>query len=375
MVDNVDDMFSLKKSSKISTNEFLKQQTEPIIRAQEIFKSSIEPHWNQIPQFGADIQTMAQKIEPLLKIQKNISDSVSLINGGIPGRIIFDPYKASLVSGAVLKLGQTLDTVQELTLKSGMLFKEANYNFIKNPVASALNFVTDNIALQQKSFITGLENIPKFNIESVQRLSGLASGSFGINSIALESIQESPFLFSKPVAFLPEIKDINAERISQLEEEVKTLKKGDTKIILSEVTKELEIILGDIDKSGSLLKKFKGACAVIGQNDDSLAQSAESMTRLMENFPFCLNKNHKLKTKTKNNIKEILANHLGVKYKNITDIKHPLIEQQYYFYDTFSQIRHGNENIYDSFEKDPAKYKALVLQAEGFLYQIIKYSS
>lgn len=355
--------------------EFLKQQTEPIIRAQEIFKGSIEPHWNQIQQFGIDVQTIGQKIEPLLKIQQNISDSVSLINSKISENTIFDPCKASLVSGAVSKLGQTLDTVQALTLKSGMLFGEANYNFIKEPVASALSFVTDNIALQQKSLIAELENIPRFNIESAQRLSGLANGFFGINSIALESIQESPFLFSKVATLLPEEKDINAERISRLEEEVKTLKKSEAEIILSEVTKELETILGDIDKSGFLVKKFKGARAVIGQNDDSLAQSAESMTRLMEKFPFYLNKNYKLKEKKENNIKAILVTHLGVKYKNTADIRHPLIEQQHYFYETFSQIRHGNEKIYDSFEKDPAKYKALVLQAEGFLYQIIKYSS
>jgi len=334
----------------------------PVIKAGEIFKQSVEPYWGQI-KVEDYTQTIGQKIEPLLEIQKNILDFVSLTNGKIS--TIVGPFYDT-----VSKLGQTLDAVQELTIKSGALFEKANYNFINEPVISALNFATDNIALQQKTIIGELGDISKFSSESVQKISELTKGSL-INNIALESIQESPFLFPQTTAILPE-KDLNTERISTLEKEIKILKKGKTKTIVSEITSELEGLLNNIDKSDSLVKMFRGACAVIGQNDDSLAQSAESMTRLMENFPSYLKKDDKFNGSKKRTIPEILAILLSIEYKNIKDIKHPLIEQQHYFYTTFSQIRHRNKEIYKSFEEDPAKYKALVLQAEGFLYQIIK---
>jgi len=374
MIDDSGGEFLSNRSSRFLTDEFLKQQTEPIIRAQEIFKNSIEPQWNQIKLVGADIQTIGQKIEPLLRIQQNISDSVSIINSRFPESIIFDPEKISLISGAAIRVGETLDVLQGLTLKSGLLSEKAKYNFIENPVASSLNFVTDDIAIQQKSIMYGLENLSAVDIKSAGRLADLANGSFGLSGIALESIQESPFLFSQPTTLLPEIRDVTSERISKLEEEIKALKREEVKIVSSEITKELESILRKIDGSGHLIKKFKGARAVIGQNDDSLAQSAESMTRLIEDFPLYLNKNYRLKGEKENDRKEILAIYLGIKYTKISDINHPLINMQHYFYDAFSQIRHGNKIIYDSFEKDPAKYQALVHQAEGFLYQVIKYN-
>jgi len=170
---------------------------------------------------------------------------------------------------------------------------------------------------------------------------------------------------------LPE-KDLNLERISKLEEEVEILKKNKEKTSVIEITKELEALLDNIDKSGTLVKMFKGGCAVIGKNDDSLAQSAESMTRLIEKFPSYLKKDDNLKGSKQKVTEQILAIHLSLKYKNIEDIKHPLIDQQHYLYETFSQIRHRNKEIYQSFEKDPAKYKALVLQAEAFLYLTLK---
>lgn len=329
-----------------------------IIKAEEIFKQSVEPYWGQIIQVGDTIQTIGQKIEPLLKIQSNISDSVSSIAGPI--------------GETVSRLGQTLNSVQELTAKSGSFLESAKYNFINEPVISALNFAADNIALQQKTIIGELGNIQVSNTESMQRILGLNTESL-VNSAALESIQESPFLFPQATTILPE-KDLNSERISKIEEEIKTLKKNRSEIIVGEITSELEDLLNNIDSSGSLAKMFAGGCSVIGQNDDSLAQSAESMTRLMEKFPFYLKKDYKSDgIKTEEAIKEILAIHLSVRYEKREEIKHPLIEQQNYFYTTFSQIRHRNQGIYKSFEEDLAKYKALVLQAEGFLYQIIKY--
>jgi hypothetical protein len=68
----------------------------------------------------------------------------------------------------------------------------------------------------------------------------------------------------------------------------------------------------------------------------------------------------------------MLTLYLKIEYSDIVDIKNNLIDQQHYYYETFSQIRHRNKEIYKKYKEDPFLYKALLLQAEGFIYHLLK---
>jgi hypothetical protein len=363
---------SIKKHYEIKlSNDFI-HLIEPITRARDEFKASVEPYLGTIQKLSDSAITIGQKIEPLLKIQQQLTDSAFSINAVMQKIPTIDSTRLSYLSEGAIQAGKSLQTIQDLTLKSSSLFREVNYDLLINPISSALSIAVDNVALQQKTILGDLDSIAKIGTIVSPRFNKWNNTLLEISDVALETLRESPYLFPDlKTTTIPVFKDPTTERIERLEDEVKDLKDKQEKDSIIKIDSEVEKLLSKIDDS--LSKMFKGAYAVINQNDDSLAQSAESMTRLLEKLPFCLVKNFESQENTKEKtIKEILAIHLSIKYDSVNNINHPLIDQQHYFYKTFSQIRHRNDKIYKEFEKDPARYKALLLQVEGFLYQLIK---
>lgn len=359
-----DDKYKIIGTQDIS-KDFL-HLAEPITRAGEEFRTLVEPHLGTIQRMSDSILTIGQKIEPLLKIQEQIAHSTSLINSMVQKIPTMDSARLSYISDGAIQAERSLKAIQDFTLKSSSLFNEANYDLLVNPISSTLSIAADNVALQQKTILGDLDSIAKIGTITSPRFNGWDSTSLKISDLALGTLEQSPYLFpnSLRATTIPSFKDPTTERIEKLEDEIKNLKEKKEKDIIVEINHEVENLLSAIDSS--LAKMFRGAYAVVNQNDDSLAQSAESMTRLLENLPAHLVKNLESQEKTKEGvIREVLAVHLS------SDINHPLITQQHYFYETFSKIRHRN-SIYKDFENDPARYKALLLQVEGFLYQLIK---
>lgn len=363
---------SIKKHHEIKASGSFVHLAGDIIKAQRVFKISVEPYLGTIKNISDSMITIGQRIEPLLKIQRQLTDSAYSISSVVQKIPTINLTQLSYISQGAIQAGKSLEAIQDLTLKSNSLFKEANYDLLVNPISSALNIAVDNVALQQKTILVDLDSITRLGSIASPKFNEWGSASLKINDVALGALKESPYLFpdirTTPVSIL---KDPATERIEKLEDEVRSIKNKKERNIIIEINHEVEELLSKID--GSLVKMFKGAYAVVNQNDDSLAQSAESMTRLLENLPSFLVKNFKPQDRTKEGaIKEMLAVHLLIKYDSVNDINHPLVTQQHYFYETFSQIRHRNNKVYTEFEKDPARYKALILQVEGFLYQLIK---
>lgn len=362
----------IKKYQEIKSSDAFIHLTDDITRAKEVFQTSVEPYLGTMRDMSASMITIGQKIEPLLRIQQQLTDSAFSINSVVQKIPTIDTTQFSYISEGALQAGRSLQAIQDLTLKSSSLFREANYDLLINPISSALSIAVDNVALQQRTILGDLDSITRLGSIVSPKFNQWDSASLRITDVALGALKESPYLFPDTRAIsIPIFRDPTTERIEKLEGEVQNLKEKKERSIILEVNHEVEGLLSEMDSS--LLKMFKGAYAVINQNDDSLAQSAESMTRLLEKLPFHLLKNFESKEKVKERIiKEILATHLSLKYDSLDDINHPLIAQQHYFYETFSQIRHRNDGVYIEFEKDPARYKALLLQVEGFLYQLIK---
>ncbi len=362
----------MDENNKIKYSNTFSHLAEDLIRSQKIFKTSVEPYLSTIQNMSNSVVTIGQKIEPLLKIQQQLTDSTYSINSIIQKTPTIDFNQFSYISEKTIQTKTSLEMIQDFALKSNSLFNATNYDFLINPISSTLNIAVDNVALQQKNILKDLDSIVKIGTIVSPKFNEWDSTSLKINNIALNALRESPYLFPSPrITTIPFSRDPTTERIEKLENEVKYLKNKKEKNIIIEINYEVEKLLLEIH--GPLSKMFKGAYEVIDQNDDSLAQSAESMTRLLENLPFHLVKEFKPKEKIKEKIiKEILAKHLSLESNSLDEINHPLITQQHQFYETFSQIRHRNNKIYSEFEKDPARYKALLIQVEGFLYQLIK---
>ncbi|MBS3904204.1 MAG: hypothetical protein KGZ39_02635 [Simkania sp.] len=368
--DNINE--SIKKHFEIKPSADFVHLVEPILRAREEFRVSVEPYLGTFQRMSDSAITIGHKIEPLLRIQEQITDSASLISSVVQKIPTIDSDRLAYISDGAIQAGKSLRAIQDLTLRSSSLFSEANYDLLVNPISSALSIAVDNVALHQKTILGDLDSIAKMGTITSHKFNEWDSISLKISDVALGALEQSPYLFPDYLraTTIPVFKDPTTERIEKLEDEVKSLREKKEKDIIVEINHEVEKLLLSIDSF--LPKMFKGAYAVVNQNDDSLAQSAESMTRLLENLPAHLVKNFKSQQKTKEAvIKETLAVHLSLEYTSVDDINHPLISQQHYFYETFSQIRHRN-SIYKDFENDPARYKALLLQVEGFLYQLIK---
>lgn len=362
----------IEKNDELNIPHIPSHFIENITKAQEVFNVSVKPYLGTMQKVSDSVFTISQKIEPLLKIQQQLTAPASSISAVMQKIPTIDPAKFSFLSDGAMQIGQNLQKIQGLAIKSSSLFKEANYDLLANPISSTLSIAVDNVALEQQTILKDLDLITKTGVIVSPDINKWDNTSLKINDVALGILEESPLLFPNlNSATIPIFKDPTTERIEKLENKVQSLKDTKDKSIITEISNEVKELLSKIDDS--LLRMFNGAYAVINQNDDSLAQSAESMTRLLETLPFRLVKDFKSKEKIKEKIiKERLAIYLSLQYNSVDDINHPLINQQHYFYETFSQIRHRNKKIYKEFEKDFSRYKALLLQVEGFLYQLIK---
>lgn len=311
--------------------------------------------------------TFADKLTPIIKAQENINQTILKIteSNSIMMKSALDPIK-SFASN----LGSAVGNLKNLSITGDYLIKPISYNFVSEPISSSLNIAAENIASIQSGLMKtiSLPKVDTFNLGGALDFTKLRTPDLSLSNISLGTMQES--VFFRPAVFIPPTKeDENARRIKVLEDEINKIKKSEEKVVLSQITENLEALLKELDPA--LAKIFKGAVAVIlNPNDDSIAQSAESMTRLLEILPTLLAPSFTAKNK-KTDRKEMLAIYLGIEYTDISKVSHTFIERQHEYYEVFSQIRHRNKGVYHTYTGDYSLYKALLIQAEGFIYQLI----
>ena len=163
------------------------------------------------------------------------------------------------------------------------------------------------------------------------------------------------------------------KKVNDLEEMFADLKKEQNKKQSNNINDEIYKLLLSLDDRRS--KMFKGAFDVIDQNDDFLGQSAESMTSLIRELPRVLGKDFvcSLAAKKEPDMnRERLAHHLGIDTCDVKSDKYVLIGKHQDFYTVFSSIRHRNIEVYTKFENDQYLYEALLLQAQAWIYQVVK---
>ncbi len=308
-------------------------------------------------------ENIDEKLLPIYKNQEKINQLI--ITGSESGILLDDNLEdISTFTGA---LSTSIGQISSMSFDANLLSTPLSYDFINNPLISGVNIAADNILSLQNDFINNfnISTPATFNMNETLDYIDVWKPEVKFNNLALDTLQNS-YVF-------PTIKDKegeNSEKIKLLEEEIEKIKNSENKIIEEVVSEKLEILLNTLDND--LFKMYRGAIAVIiNPNDDSLAQSAESMTRLLEKISYILSPKYILKNKKEDDIKEMLAIYLKITYVNVSDIHNYIIDQQHYFYETFSQIRHRNKDIYKKYNDDPLLYKSLLLQAQGFLYHLI----
>lgn len=317
--------------------------------------------------------TIQQRIEPLFEAQKMISKSLQGFTHNINKSTLAVNNGLHLINQSIAGVEESLVKLTDFAGNAGILSSELTNDFISQPLSASASLFADNISLKQES-ILGLINSPKASTQlgNATAISGILKAEpLAMSGLAIDTLKESSFLFPG----MPIVKETEEnKRITKLEEDVEKLRRDKKERTENQFTKDVEMLLKKIDIE--LFQMFKGAYDVVGQTDDSLGQSAESMTRLLEKLPHKLSPKFQPKSPNKKeSIREILADYLNINYENIKNIYHPLIDPQCSFYETFSQIRHRNVEIYSIYKKDPAQYKALLIQTEAFLYQVLSFKS
>ena len=188
-------------------------------------------------------------------------------------------------------------------------------------------------------------------------------------------LQTSPMFFRTEDSVKDEESREIKNKIQELDEQIKEIKDRKLRLIISDYTKEVKEWLEGIEDS--LARIFQGAIDVLddGVSQDAVAQSAESMTRLLERLPEPLAKKVGV-TLTESEIKrknwEALALYVGVPVSFNEGSLHHVVKMQHVFYSTFCEIRHRNVEVFTMYQNDLPLYRALLLQVEAFLYTLMK---
>lgn len=330
-----------------------------------------------IPSKATDVikvtDTLRSKIYPLIGVQ------TALINSASNLAQIYEPIKKSMtqistlispVVKSVQSLGTSLAEISRTALATGELLKAPTYDFLNNPMASALNTSIDAIKIGQEKIMSIIPDnkgiIGLLNIGISNQVSQINA----LNNIAIDSLQSSPMLY--PVVSKPD------ERISELSEKIQTLEskivhlsEKNKNLFLTDITLNITTILKDLDDDISAC--FKGAITTLleDKSEDMVGQVAESLTRVIERLPFRLSNKLVPPKVNKDDIYHAISS-LRSKSKEV--IEH-LVEQQHYFYSTLGSIRHRNKRIYNLYNSDHSRFKALAIQAEAFIYILLTFSN
>lgn len=316
--------------------------------------------------------TLHSKIEPLVGAQTALIDSATKLAQ------IYEPAKGlmaqidtliSPVAESVQLLGTNLAKVSKTALATGELLKAPTYDFLNSPMASALNVSVDAIKIGQGR----IQSIMPDNM-SITGLLGIGISNRvlqigALNNIAIDSLQSSPTLFPIPKTD-ERISDLG-EKIRILESKIVRLEEESENLFLTDITAKIITILENLD--GDIANCFKGAMMTLlaSNNKDMVGQAAESLTRVIERLPFKLSRKSVPSKVNKNNVRDAINNLKGISKE---EIEH-LVEQQFYFYKTLGSIRHRNKKIYNLYNFDHSRFKALAIQTEAFVYILLTFNN
>ena len=354
----------MEKNKKEKSKVVISEGVELTKKMDDIKKTLVIPALYGRKLHTDSIITLGQKIEPLLKVQESIAGSISALTDYAKIGMISNKELESITEN-VASVSDSLSSLNKIAATSGAIYSKLGDPLVANPVTSLLEISGQSIALHQGAIAGALKGISSGIRQSINPSLLRASESLALNKLAIDSLRESQVLFPSVVSVSEESKE--EKRIMKLEEEIEKIKAEKREKIETKFTEKIKKLLKGIDRE--LYERFSGSHDVIGQNDDWIAHSAESMTRLIESLPQFLSPKHIPTSKKKEDIaKELLTVYLK---KKPDILKKYLVGQQHYFYTIFSEIRHRNPKIYPFYKKDPVLYNALLLKSECFLYELL----
>ncbi len=321
--------------------------------------------------FVINPETLHAKIEPLISVQASLINTLAEFNK------ITEPVKKSIVrasdvigplSGTIQALGLNLAEVSKVALKTDDLLKLTTYDFVKSPMASALNVATDAIKINQdriSSVLPCMQDI--FGLAKIDTSNQISQIS-ALNSLAIGSLQSSDVLF--PVFKTKEKDSDIREKIEKLELKIDQLENKNENLVLTDITSNITKILEGLDSD--IADCFKGAITTLleDKSEDLVGQVAESLTRVIEKLPFALSKKQVYSSNDKeNNVIEALLLYLDIpkeEYKS-----DHLVMQQKSFYSILGNIRHRKSRAYKLYNKNKKLFKAFVMQIEAYIYILV----
>ncbi len=269
------------------------------------------------------------------------------------------------IGNAVTLINGNLEKVGAFASNVGLYSQKSSYDLVNKPLLSTLNIASDAISTNQMFASTALSNVyhqPRITQSAISHIGRLTT----LSDVALDMYQ-SPVPSIKIEKTDEKIDNVSRE-VKRLANEIEAIKNKKRENDLSEIKSEIVNHLGKIDKE--MEDKFKGAInAIESENEDYVAQSAESLTRLIEMLPYHLGAKVEQGMKKEVQITKGLA-----KYLNVPE-DHYLALQQQSFYAVLGGIRHGNKEIYPIYNKNKPRYKALVMQIEAYIYTLLTYKN
>lgn len=328
---------------------------------------------NTVDYFNSVInsETLHAKIETLISTQASLINStveLSKIVGSSKEAMKLASAAVAPLSGTIQALGFNLSEISKVALRTDELLKIPTYDFVKSPMASALNVATDAIKINQDRILSILPNIQDiFGLAKIDTSNQISQISV-LNSLAIGSLQSSDVLF--PV-FKTEKKDSDIhEKIEKLELKINQLENKNENLVLTDITSNITKILEGLD--GNIADCFKGAITTLleAKSEDLVGQVAESLTRVVENLPFVLSKKQVyLSNNKEDKVVEALSFYLGVSKEEYKS--NYLVMQQKTFYSILGNIRHRKSGAYKLYNKNKKLFKAFVMQIEAYIYILV----
>ncbi len=294
------------------------------------------------------------------KIYANIGSQSALVSDYDGLVLTGTSATVAQLGNAVDLIGNNIESVNSLATTSGLLGKSPTYDLVGSPTVATLNIATDNLSTAQgytHSAFAKLEN------------DSLIVSSLALHSNRITTLNDAALntaIFDIPVS--PAI-DERVEKVEkkmlEINEKLTEIKIQKRETDINDTEEEIAALLNGLEKR--LGEKFRGAIQVINQkNDDYIAQSAASLSGVLEKMLPSLGIDEQQGNKQAC-IKKGLAKYLGVPEN------HYLVQQQPAFFDTLGGIRHDNPEVYKLYSEDESRYKALVLQIEGYIYTLLTY--
>lgn len=326
--------------------------------------------------FVSEFATLQTKLEPLFSAQSALSASISALDFGLSAstKASISAINTSLspVLESARSLSDTLANIGKLTIDTQLLATKPSYDFLNNPLCATLSTTMDSIKIGQDRLNTSLLSIGDTSISSYFSRPNQITNIGILGNMSLGALQSS-VIISPVVTDKERINKLDNKVIS-LEEKVKILSAEKDTLSLTDITKQVAQELEKVDSE--LAKCFKGAMRTLieDQNEDLVAQVAESLTRVVEKLPLRLvNESILIADEKDARIVEALSRYLNLQENNKSE--NCLVSQQKAFYSTLGSIRHRNPNIYKIYNNDRNRFRALVTEVETFVYILLTYKN